>query len=224
MKFLFFIFVSNLGFGATFEGYPTKGVSLYFDKVGMIKNEFCFPVSIWINRKNIELPGKSETPLGADSWTSWNWMPGTLSNIQQKVMKSPLIGKHTYEYGPGAGVHAGADKYGYDFSVPEGTRVVASEGGIVIRTVQGYAIGHQNQHMRDNANIVEILHADGTVARYVHLKQNSLRVSQCQLVQTGQEIALSGNTGYTKGPHLHMDVFKPVGGGTHQTIPLQFAP
>ena len=57
---------------------------------------------------------------------------------------------------------------------------------------------------------VEILHWDGTVSYYGH--NSKLKVTEGQSVATGQLIALSGNTGHSTGPHLHLEIH-PNGGG-----------
>jgi murein DD-endopeptidase MepM/ murein hydrolase activator NlpD len=58
----------------------------------------------------------------------------------------------------------------------------------------------------DRANNVRIVHADGTMAVYAHLQLESARVQVGVHVRAGQVLALSGDTGYTTGPHLHFCV------------------
>ena len=62
-----------------------------------------------------------------------------------------------------------------------------------------------------SANIVRILHDDGSIALYAHLNWNSIRVKPGDKVRAGQYIADSGNTGFTSGPHLHFAVQRNAG-------------
>src|SRR5690606_30313137 len=60
-------------------------------------------------------------------------------------------------------------------------------------------------------NYVRILHDDGTMSVYLHLRQNGVLVKEGQRVNGGDQIALSGNTGTSTGAHLHFVVQKNVG-------------
>lgn len=83
---------------------------------------------------------------------------------------------------------------GIDWSVPVGTRVNAASDGTVVfaGTQNGYGI------------CVMIRHADGKETRYAHLSE--ITVSNGQSVKQGEQIALSGNTGRSTGPHLHFEI------------------
>jgi hypothetical protein len=65
--------------------------------------------------------------------------------------------------------------------------------------------------MMDQANMVEILHDDGTIAVYAHLHWDSVRVQPGQFVRRGEYIANSGNTGFSTGAHLHFAVIRNSG-------------
>jgi murein DD-endopeptidase MepM/ murein hydrolase activator NlpD len=56
------------------------------------------------------------------------------------------------------------------------------------------------------ANYVRILHPDGSMGLYAHLEEGGVLVRVGQQVRAGQPIGLSGNTGFTTGPHLHFAV------------------
>lgn len=53
-------------------------------------------------------------------------------------------------------------------------------------------------------NLLIIIHNYGFKSYYAHL--NKLKVKSGDIVSKGQEIALSGNTGLSSGPHLHYEV------------------
>ena len=93
-----------------------------------------------------------------------------------------------YRNAPTAG--ASSNHPAIDIAVPEGTRVSASDGGTVIAT--GWSGGY--------GNIVQIDHGNGVVTQYSHLSKVGVRKGQ--KVARGQEVALSGNTGVSTGPHL----------------------
>jgi murein DD-endopeptidase MepM/ murein hydrolase activator NlpD len=67
-----------------------------------------------------------------------------------------------------------------------------------------------------------VKHADGTYASYAHLSPFSARVKPGQRVSGGTPLATSGETGFTSGPHLHFDVYRPVVGGFRETIAVAF--
>ncbi|WP_309997394.1 M23 family metallopeptidase [Chryseobacterium sp. 2987] len=51
--------------------------------------------------------------------------------------------------------------------------------------------------------------SDGTFAQYYHLKENGVKVNLGDQVKKGDVIALSGNTGWCNGPHLHFVCYIP---------------
>ncbi|WP_328944050.1 M23 family metallopeptidase [Streptomyces sp. NBC_00250] len=88
---------------------------------------------------------------------------------------------------------------GQDFAVPTGTPVKAAGSGTVVKAGpngggDGPAYG----------NAIVIKHANGTYSQYAHLSKIKVHIGQKVLV--GQQIALSGNTGNSSGPHLHFEI------------------
>ncbi len=88
---------------------------------------------------------------------------------------------------------------GQDFAVPSGTQVVAAHGGTVVKA-GGNGAGDGPAY----GNAVVIKHGNGTYSQYAHLSKVTVNVGQ--IVKTGQEIAKSGNTGNSSGPHLHFEI------------------
>ena len=81
--------------------------------------------------------------------------------------------------------------------------------------------GLKREKYGGRANFVRILHDDGTMGVYLHLKQGSVSVREGQRVKVGSPLALSGNTGNSSGPHLHFVVQRNSGAGL-VSIPYQF--
>jgi murein DD-endopeptidase MepM/ murein hydrolase activator NlpD len=111
--------------------------------------------------------------------------------------------------------------YAVDFALPDGTPVYAAREGTVINVRHDSFHGAPQPAMLDQANLIEILHGDGTIAVYAHLHWDSIRVHIGQRVARGEYIANSGNTGFTTGPHLHFAVWRNAG-GVDVSIPVQF--
>lgn len=94
-----------------------------------------------------------------------------------------------------------------DFTMPEGTEILAAREGLVIEIVQNNNKSCPTRSCAPFGNYVSILHSDGTIAQYFHLQQNGAKVNIGDTVTKSQLIALSGNTGWSSGPHLHFTVY-----------------
>ncbi|HEX6994067.1 MAG TPA: M23 family metallopeptidase [Gammaproteobacteria bacterium] len=115
-----------------------------------------------------------------------------------------------------------ASLYAFDFAMPIGTAVHAARDGVVVDVASDYFEAGLDPNVDGpRANIVRVLHGDGTMALYAHLNWNSIRVVPGQRVQRGEHIADSGNTGFSSGPHLHF-VVQRNGGGRLVSVPIEF--
>jgi murein DD-endopeptidase MepM/ murein hydrolase activator NlpD len=113
-------------------------------------------------------------------------------------------------------------QYAVDIALPDGTPVYAAREGTVINARHDFFRGAADPVMMDQANVIEILHDDGTIGVYAHLRWDSIRVRIGAHVVRGQNIADSGNTGFSSGPHLHFAVIRNAG-ATDVSVPIQFA-
>ena len=121
----------------------------------------------------------------------------------------------------GAYSHTGREEFSLDFAMPEGTQILASRRGTVVRVVDGFTrcclpVGRSHE-----ANQVIVLHANGTFASYVHLRPG-IPVKPGQSVDAGELVGYSGSTGYATMPHLHFSVSIRDASKQPQTIPVRF--
>ncbi len=128
---------------------------------------------------------------------------------------------HTVSQGfDGSFSHYGDLRFSIDWAMPIGTTVHAARGGTVIGLEASHQKGGDDPKLE--GNYVEIIHKDGTVAVYGHLKPNGVLVRVGQRVVAGTPIAISGNTGYSLGPHLHFHVYRLKDFETVETLPVRF--
>lgn len=122
--------------------------------------------------------------------------------------------------------HRGSNEYAVDFDCPVATPVLASRPGIVIAAnaaAQGAGTTPDFLEYR-KTNFVLVLHDDGTLGEYMHLAPSGVRVSVGQRVARGDELALSGNTGFSSTPHLHFQVMTAsTDGVSAQSFPFELA-
>ena len=104
---------------------------------------------------------------------------------------------------PGLGGHK--DRFAYDFDLNMGDPVYASLGGTVDVVIGTFS---DNDHIEGHENRVNILHDNGTLMWYVHLMQGSTVVTKGQRVERGDLLGLTGNSGNSSFPHLHVQLFR----------------
>ncbi len=89
---------------------------------------------------------------------------------------------------------------GYDFGLVYQPVYAAAAGRVIFA---GW--NYPGQRVTGYGKMVLIDHGGGYVTLYGHLSR--IRVHTGQRVRSGQEIATSGDTGHSTGPHLHFTVF-----------------
>jgi murein DD-endopeptidase MepM/ murein hydrolase activator NlpD len=170
------------------------------------------------------------TPGGADALLRYVWKaalgsPDAVHN-PARPYRVPFGVGSTYlisQAYPSRITHTTPDsQYAVDIAMPDGTPVYAAREGTVINARHDRFRGAAAPVMLDQANVIEILHSDGTIAVYAHLHWDSIRVRIGAHVARGEYIADSGNTGFTSGPHLHFAVIKNTG-AADESVPIEFA-
>ena len=109
----------------------------------------------------------------------------------------PAPGSITQYFGAASGANGYTFHNGIDIGNAIGTKVVASDGGMVTKARNQGAYG----------NHVEIVHAINQkrwTTLYAHLSKINVKVGQ--FVQQGDVIGLMGSTGNSTGPHLHFEI------------------
>jgi murein DD-endopeptidase MepM/ murein hydrolase activator NlpD len=92
-----------------------------------------------------------------------------------------------------------------DFGMPVGTPVYAAREGIVYDYKDNSDEGGLSSKYKNKANYIIIKHDDGSFGCYWHLQKNGVLVKSGH-VSKGQQIGLSGATGFVLRPHLHFSV------------------
>jgi hypothetical protein len=121
--------------------------------------------------------------------------------------------------------HTGEAAYGFDFGVPLNTQLVAAKAGKVTFARNDVKPGNPcysggGSGCVSTLNYVTIDHGDGTSTLYAHM--NSVTVTVGQIVTQGQPIGLSGGTGWSTGPHTHLQRQVNCGIFTCQSIAMSF--
>jgi murein DD-endopeptidase MepM/ murein hydrolase activator NlpD len=126
----------------------------------------------------------------------------------------------------GAFSHTGSNQFAIDFDCPVATPVLAARPGVVVAanaTAQGAGTTAEFLDYR-RTNFVLVRHDDGTLGEYMHLAPSGIKVKPGEQVKRGQELALSGNTGFSSTPHLHFMVMTAGPDGvTAVSFPFRFA-
>ena len=90
--------------------------------------------------------------------------------------------------------------FAWDFRRPCGTPVLAALAGTVL------AVTDSNDGIGGNNNEIEIQHADGSVASYLHILHNSAQVRVGGGVAQGDLLAKVGSVGHSLTGHIHFHV------------------
>ncbi len=159
------------------------------------------------------------------AWRAVLGAPGK-QHTPHEPYRAPFAVGATYRISqayPGHFSHNSTDSlYAVDIALPDGTPVYAAREGTVINLRHDSFRGAATALMLDQANMVEIMHDDGTIAIYAHLHWDSVRVQPGQRVRRGEYIADSGNTGFSTGAHLHFAVIRNAGMEA-VSVPIQFS-
>ena len=135
--------------------------------------------------------------------------------------------KSTVVQGPGGAFshNTAQSRDAYDFDLANDTPLVAANDGTVTHVRGDVRPGNPcysggGSSCANTVNYVTIAHADGTSTLYLHVNQPLVTVGQT--VRRGERIALSGGTGWSTGPHAHVQRQEKCGIWICNSTPLTF--
>lgn len=99
---------------------------------------------------------------------------------------------------------SGGQHRGLDFGIPIGTKVGAATAGTIVTAYTGDNYNTYKEGRRVFGQYILMKGNNGLYYRYGHLSKVGVKAGQ--QVAAGDTIGLSGNTGYSTGPHLHFQV------------------
>ena len=99
---------------------------------------------------------------------------------------------------------------GTDFAAPEGTPIMASGDGIIVRA----------KWCGGGGNCIKIKHNSTYSTVYAHMSKFAFGMKKGVRVKQGQVIGYVGSTGKSTGPHLHYEVIKNGKKINSQTLKL----
>ena len=136
-----------------------------------------------------QLQKQLEEQMAAEG-KNYNTNPGGyIWPVDSRYITSTVGGRNS-PGGVGSTNHKGTDIGRVGYTSP----VYAAKAGTVIVATRSSSYG----------NYVVISHGTGNTTLYAHM--SSIKVSVGTYVQQGQTIGITGSTGHTTGPHLHLEV------------------
>jgi hypothetical protein len=185
-------------------------------------------------RNHMETAGLHQYPLCLNTdqaYVGWPELGRRIAVMAPEIPKRQLMPKGPFLTCLSPESHVGPFAHAIDFLVPDDEPVLASEAGIIETVVEGNKVHGPTRDFAGHLNYVTIRHEFGgniEFSQYCHLRQNSIHEIGLKVGDTvtkGQEIALTGMTGWTDRPHLHFIAFRACPGefGFHSLV-VRFAP
>jgi len=99
------------------------------------------------------------------------------------------------------GIHKGIDLVGYGHTLDY---IINHSKGVVVALENNY--NKTDQSGSSYGNYIKIKHDNGMYTLYAHLKYKSINYKVGDIVEKGSIIGYMGNTGHSKGAHLHFEI------------------
>jgi len=148
---------------------------------------------------NLKLRGKDNDLYIFETKDGYEHFDKYGKSVKKSLMKTPINGARlSSSFGLRKHPILGYTKMhrGTDFAAPEGTPIMASGDGKVIRA----------RWCGGGGNCIKIKHNSTYTTVYAHLKNFGRGIKEGVRVRQGQIIGYVGSTGMSTGPHLHYEV------------------
>ena len=165
----------------------------YFDENGeFIKSGSILYAHMSVNGREITL-----YKFGEDK--DYGYFDVNGKSVEKALMKTPINGARlSSPFGMRKHPILGFTKLhtGTDFAAPEGTPIVASGSGTIVRA----------KWCGGGGNCIKIKHNSTYQTIYAHMKNFGRGMKKGKKVKQGEIIGYVGSTGMSTGPHLHYEV------------------
>jgi len=148
---------------------------------------------------NLILKGKENNLYIFKTKNGYEYFDNNGKSVKKSLMKTPINGARlSSNFGMRKHPILGYNKMhrGTDFAAPEGTPIMASGDGKILRA----------RWCGGGGNCIKIYHNSSYSTVYAHLKNFARGVKEGARVKQGQIIGYVGSTGMSTGPHLHYEV------------------
>ena len=148
---------------------------------------------------NLILKGKENNLYIFQTKDGYEYFDNSGRSVKKSLMKTPINGARlSSSFGMRKHPILGYNKMhkGTDFAAPEGTPIMASGDGKIIRA----------RWCGGGGNCIKIYHNSSYSTVYAHLRNFARGIKEGTKVKQGQIIGYVGSTGMSTGPHLHYEV------------------
>ena len=162
---------------------------------------------------NLNLQGKDLPLYGFKTKEGYDYFDNFGKSIKKSLMKTPINGARlSSSFGMRKHPILGFNKMhrGTDFAAPEGTPIMASGDGKIVRA----------RWCGGGGNCIKIKHNSTYSTVYAHLSKFARIAKEGNRVRQGQIIGYVGSTGMSTGPHLHYEVIENGKKVNSQTLKL----
>ena len=162
---------------------------------------------------NLNLQGKDIPLYGFKTKEGYDYFDNFGKSIKKSLMKTPINGARlSSSFGMRKHPILGFNKMhrGTDFAAPEGTPIMASGDGKIVRA----------RWCGGGGNCIKIKHNSTYSTVYAHLSKFARIAKEGNRVRQGQIIGYVGSTGMSTGPHLHYEVIENGKKVNSQTLKL----